>query len=188
MNPRNHDGGPYDTAADNPLPDHLRWQLRELRCEQAPARDLWPDIAARLTTQAPRNSTAVHATPRRRVLPVALAATLALAIGVIGWQQGQVRAPSATPSIASAPYDAAPSLVQREAAGLTRQYRAALGEIDRVPASRPPALQPAFDELDRSAQLILAALERDPDSQLLLQQLRRTYSHRLALAQRVAIS
>ena len=79
-------------------------------------------------------------------------------------------------------------VIANRAAGLTRQYQAALGEIDRVPSSPAPALQPAFDELDRSAQLILAALERDPDSRLLLQQLRRTYSHRLALAQRVAIS
>jgi len=187
MNPRNPDRDTHDPA-DNPLPDHLRWQLRELRRDRAPASDLWPDIAALLTPQASRKSTAFHAAPRRWALPVALAATIALAIGVVGWQQDLVRAPSATPSIAAVPYNAAPSLVQREAAGLTRQYQAALGEIDRVPSDPAPALQPAFDELDRSAQLILAALERDPDSRLLLQQLRRTYSHRLALAQRVAIS
>lgn len=170
---------------DKPLPDHLRWQLRELRREQAPARDLWPDIAARLATRAPRTTPATpHVAPRRWALPVALAATVALAIGVVGWQQGLVRVPSVSPSTIAA----APSPVQREAAGLTRQYQAALGEIDRTPSGAVPALQPAFDELDRSAQLILAALERDPDSRLLLQQLRRTYSHRLALAQRVAIS
>ncbi|MGH8085829.1 MAG: hypothetical protein ACREPV_11205 [Lysobacter sp.] len=175
---------------DKPLPDHLRWQLRELRREQAPARDLWPDIAARLTTQAPgTHASTQHVAPRRWALPVALAATLALAIGVVGWQQGLVRAPSTTPAtIATGPYDTAPSLVQREAAGMTRQYQAALGEIDGASSSPAPALQPAFDELDRSARLILAALERDPDSRLLLQQLRRTYSHRLALAQRIAIS
>ena len=189
MNPRNPDGGPHHPM-DNPLFDQLRWQLRELRRDQPPARDLWPDIAARLASQATQTHVVPRVAPRRWTLPVALAATLAVAIGVVGWQQGLVRAPSTAPStpIAAGGQDPAPSLLQREAAGLTRQYQAALGEIDRVPSSPAPALQPAFDELDRSAQLILAALERDPDSQLLLQQLRRTYSHRLALAQRVAIS
>ena len=185
MNPRNPDGGPHDLM-DNPLSDQLRWQLRELRRDQPPARDLWPDIAARLAAQATETHAVPRAAPRRWMLPVALAATVALAVGVVGWQQGLVRAPLTVPSstIAADGYDATPSLVQREAAGLTRQYQAALGEIDRVPSSSAPALQPAFDELDRSARLILAALQHDPDSQLLLQQLRRTYSHRLALAQR----
>jgi hypothetical protein len=126
---------------------------------------------------------------RRWAVPVALAATVALAIGVVGWQQGRFDRHQAMPStLAAAPPVSSPSLLQREAAGMTRQYQAALGEIAGAPSSGTAALQPAFDELDRSAQQILAALERDPDSQLLLQQLHRTYSHRLALAQRAALS
>ena len=76
------------------------------------------------------------------------------------------------------------SLVQLEAQGMARQYQAALIEVG---SGRPPAeLQPAFDELDRNAALILDALARDPDSRLLLEQLRKTYARRLALAQRLA--
>ena len=67
---------------------------------------------------------------------------------------------------------------------MTRQYEAAMME---VAAGQPPVeLKPAFDELDRNAALIREALARDPDSRLLLEQLRRTYARRLALAQRVA--
>lgn len=197
MKPNDTHGDPHEAVS--PLSDGVRWQLRELRREQAPARELWPDIAARLAT-AEKPATGAHAASIRRrdrrstaarhwALPAALAASLALALGFIGWQQGLVRDQSAMPTpLAAMLPDAAPSLVQREAAGMTRQYQAALVEIGGVPSNATPALQPAFDELDRSAHLILAALERDPDSRLLLQQLRRTYSHRLALAQRIAIS
>jgi hypothetical protein len=74
--------------------------------------------------------------------------------------------------------------VQREADGMTRQYQAALQEMQAAPM--PASLKPTIDELDRDAAMIRAALARDPDSLLLLEQLRRTYAHRLALAQRVA--
>jgi hypothetical protein len=77
----------------------------------------------------------------------------------------------------------APTLVQREADGLTRQYQAALQEVQ---APMPVSLQPTAEALDRDVALIRAALARDPDSVRLLEQLRRTYAHRLALAQRVA--
>ena len=50
----------------------------------------------------------------------------------------------------------------------------------------PASLQPTAEALDRDVALIRAALARDPDSVRLLEQLRRTYAHRLALAQRVA--
>lgn len=184
---------------DNPLSDGVRWQLRELRREHVPTQDLWPGVASRLATmQRPENGaqpTSLHRGGRRLrsarhwPLPAALAATLVLALGFIGWQQGLLGDPSAVPSpVATAGPGVAPSLVQREAAGMTRQYQAALVEIGGAPADTTPALQPAFDELDRSARLILDALEHDPDSRLLLQQLRRTYSHRLALAQRIVIS
>lgn len=183
MSPRDMRGDPHDNH--DTLPDALRWQLRELRRDQAPARDLWPDIAARL---APPRRVARVSGQRPWALPVALAATLALALGFVGWEQGLVRDRAATPSPIAAAPGAKPSLVQREAASMTRQYQAALIEVGDVPPDATPALQPAFDELDRNARLILDALARDPDSRLLLLQLRRTYAHRLALAQRVAIS
>lgn len=199
MNPRdgNHD---VDHAVDEAL--HL--QLRALRQDQPPPGDLWPAIAARLqpalpvqVRQAPplppighTTSTSFRTAPtgarhargqsrRSRWAPsLAAAATLALALGIaVSWQANRP------------PETDTQSLVQREAAGMTRQYRAALAEIDTaIGANSQMALQPAFDDLDRNARLILDALDRDPDSRLLLQQLRRTYAQHLALAQRAVLS
>lgn len=159
------------------LPEALRWQLRAMRRDEAPGVDPWPSIAQRLAgtrqvTGAARQSPNART---RWAVPVSLAATLVAALGFAGWWQG-------------APVPDAPSLVQREASGLTRQYEAALVEVRMVPGPASTALQPAFDDLDQNIRLILDALARDPDSRLLLEQLRRTYSHRLALAQRVALS
>lgn len=272
---------------DGELPDALRWQLRALRRDTPPARDLWSGIAARLGEQAPPQdapapvdhlapivaapgeASPVEAAPapqvivlrsrdssrRRWLAPVAMAASvavLAVALGVM-WKGGAAvdgstagdmaavgdaggQSPSAstaagiaeagmTPadsravaqnspaSTASSIADAKAtpavsgagdrnssastdtrvahaetkpaSLVQREADGMTRQYQAAMREIEPV-SQQAVALKPAFDELDRNTALILDAMAHDPDSRLLLEQLRRTYARRLALAQRVA--
>ena len=153
--------------------DPLRWQLRALRRDEAPARDLWPGIAAALTTHQPAPA------PRRRpwLAPAAMAASLLLVVGVLAWQQATL-----------APFAPLPreTLVQREADGLTRSYQAALQEF--APVSPAGSLQPAIAVLDRDVALIRDALQQAPDSRLLLEQLRRTYAHRLALAQRVAYS
>ncbi|MGO4223061.1 hypothetical protein AB4Y64_14560 [Lysobacter sp. TAF61] len=157
---------------EDELPDALRWQLRAMRRDVEPGSDLWPGIAGRLQAQRPK-----AATRPRWLAPVAMAATLVLAVGMVGvWRGGDV---------GDAPVGAPPraTLVQREAEGMTLQYQAALREVD---VGQPPMeLQPVFDDLDRSAGLILQALTRDPDSRLLLEQLRRTYARRLALAQRL---
>ena len=160
------------TRNSHDLGDSLRWQLRALRRDDAPARDLWPGIASALPARQPA--------PRRAtwLAPAAIAATLLLVVGVVGvWQAGRSPMASAFSS---------ESLVQREADGLTRQYRAALQEL--APMSSPGSLQPAFAVLDRDAALIRSALDQAPDSRLLLDQLRRTYARHLALAQRVAYS
>lgn len=246
---------------DGELPDALRWQLRALRRDTPPARDLWSGIAARLGEQAPPQAEPapvdhmhVVAAPneaapdaadpapqvivlrsressrRRWFAPMALAASvavLAVALGVVwkggaavdgsaagdmaavGDADGQRPSASTDAGIADAgtkPADgravaqnspastdtgiahaaAMPaSLVQREADGMTRQYQAAMREIEPV-SQQALALKPAFDELDRNTALILDAMAHDPDSRLLLEQLRRTYARRLALAQRVA--
>ena len=161
--------------AGNELPEALRWQLRALRRDEPPSRDLWPDVASRLQQPA---ASAVAAR-RRWVVPVALAATLAVAIGAIGFQRESL--PAGSPQSAEL---VQASVVQREAAGLARQYDAALGEVASARAEPSPALKSTLDELDRNLSLIHYALSQDPDSTLLLDQLRRTYSHRLALAQR----
>ncbi|KRB02608.1 hypothetical protein [Lysobacter sp. Root690] len=272
---------------DGELPDALRWQLRALRRDTPPTRDLWSGIAARLGEQeppqdepapvdhlapivaAPGEASPVEAAPAPQVIvlrsressrsrwlaPMALAASvavLAVALGVM-WKggaavdgaaagdmaavsdaggqdasaatgadiadvgtkpaDGRVGAQDSSTSTATRIADAGKtpadgragnrnssattdtgiahaattpaSLVQREADGMTRQYQAAMREIEPV-SQQAVALKPAFDELDRNTALILDAMAHDPDSRLLLEQLRRTYARRLALAQRVA--
>lgn len=209
LNPR----GP-GAAGEGELPDALRWQLRALRRDQPPSRDLWSGIAARLGEQtlagsgqddpapvaaaqaepaAAAGPTAILARPRaaRRgwMAPLALAASVAaLAIGLGAHYRAQgPAAPADRVAVArDAPAAAAaPSLVQREAQGMTLQYQAALREVEPA-AAASVAMKPAFDDLDRNAALILDALSHDPDSRMLLEQLRRTYARRLALAQRLA--
>ncbi|WP_133478369.1 hypothetical protein [Cognatilysobacter segetis] len=147
------------------LSDALRWQLRALRRDAPPPVDLWPGIEARLAA-APQ--------PRRVAAPrFALAASVLLVIAAGGLVLG-TRAPGGTASVA-----------HREAQSMTREYDRAL---QAMPDAQAPAeLAPAFTELDRSAREIRRALQRDPDSRLLLEQLRRTYSLRLALSQRALV-
>jgi len=154
---------------DHEFDEGLRWQLRALRSDAPPSRDLWPGIAARL--EAPRLEV-----PRRRPLAwLAVAAALLLAFGV-GWQLRPV---------AQAPASTGASLVQQEADAMTRDYDATL---KRMQASAPAAHHdPALHELDRSAGLIRDALQRDPDAGFLLQRLRHTYEKRLALTQRALL-
>ncbi|SDY72584.1 hypothetical protein SAMN04487939_105207 [Lysobacter sp. yr284] len=207
-----HPRGP-ERAGEGELPDALRWQLRALRRDQPPERDLWAGIAARLGEQAPAGTespsarvepaaarpapepAAIVALPRpaaaRRnwMAPLALAASVAaLAVGIGAHFHAQGPAAPAAEAVAgrgAAAQAAAPSLVQREAQGMTLQYQAALREVEPV-SSATVAMKPAFDDLDRNAALILDALSHDPDSRMLLEQLRRTYARRLALAQRLA--
>lgn len=161
-----------NTDRDDDLPAALRWQLRGLRRDALPGQDLWPGIAGRLGSQPPQPL------PGRRSgrwpAPLALAATVVLAVGVAGWL-------ARSGEHAAAP--GGPSLVQLEAEGLTRQYEAALSEVQ---APLPAGLRPTVEALDRDAALIREALARDPHSVRLLAQLRRTYARRLALAQRLA--
>ena len=132
------------TTPHDPTPlsdDALRWQLRALRQDMPPTRDLWPGIAARLAT-SPRHQAPVR--PRRPWTPFALAASVLLAITVT-WQLQQ--APTGDP------------LIQREAAALTRDYAGALAQLDRQVAA-PPEIAPALHTLDESAAVPAAASPR----------------------------
>ena len=153
----------------------LRWQLRALRRDVAPQGDLWPAIATRIA--ATPQETPVPAMRRyaRWLAPMALAASLLLAVGVV-WQAGLLR---------TAPVPADP-LIRQQAGVLTREYQSALESMPQARSSS--AYAPALRDLDRGAAKILVALEHDPNARFLLEQLRRTYARRLALTQRAALT
>ena len=156
----------------------LRMALRGLPREIEPANDLWPGIAARI--QAAPAQTSVRKPARRPwAWPVAMAASLLVATG-LAWQ---VR-PSHPQAVAAAtPAEAAGgSLVQREADSLTLQYQAAMRELDGRPM--PATWQPGLQALDQSALEIREALLEHPESRLLLERLRTTYTRRIAISRR----
>ena len=163
----------------------LRMALRGLGRDAEPGSDLWPGIAARIAA-LPRPAQAAPARPERRWLwPLATAASLLLAVGLSWKTQPDVPSPAvsgaAIATTAAAAGKKAP-LVQREADTLTVQYQAALRELDAHAV--PAGWQPGLEALDRSAAEIRVALRRDPNSRLLLQRLRDTYTRRLALSRR----
>ena len=160
------------TSHDSPplSDDALRWQLRALRRDVPPARDLWPDLAARLaaTPQVAPAPVQRH----RRVAPFALAASVLLAV-TMTWQLQ--RAPQGD------------AVIQREAAAMTRDYTGVLAQMD-AQAKASPEYAPALQALDQSAAEIRHAIATDPQARFLLEQLRRTYARRLALTQRAVMT
>ena len=176
MNDVNH---PFTGEAE------LRMALRGLRRDAEPGHDLWPAIAARIAA-LPQHSQPMRQAPRQRWMwPLATAASLLLAIGVswklppVAFSPAQGGVPIAT--TAAAARKQAP-LLRREAEAMTMQYQAALRELDMQ--AMPAGWQPGIEALDRSADEIRTALQRDPNSRLLLERLRSTYSRRLALSRR----
>ena len=150
----------------------LRMALQGLRRDIQPERDLWPGIAARLS---PR----VQATrPPRRVWPLAMAASMLLALGLARQEAPESVRPLAVDALA--PVRAAP--LASEAEALTLHYQAALRELEvrAVPAS----WQPGLEALDHGAGQVLAALRHSPQSPQLLERLRQIYARRLALSRR----
>ena len=170
MNERTHNPG-HDSGDAA-----LRLALRGLRQDRDPGSDLWPGIEARIRA-LPQSSTPVAAR-RRWPWPVAMAASMLLSAG-LAWQMRPAEAPMAA---RQADVRVAATLVQREAGTLTVQYQAALRELDVQPA--PASWQPGLEALDRSAAEIRSALQQNPDSRLLLERLRETYTRRLALSRR----
>ena len=153
--------------------DALRLALRQLRRDQAPERDLWPGIQARIAA-APTTRASRHASARRFV-PWAVAASVALAF-TVAWLMRPLERRSGEAQ-----------LISHEAQALTREYR---GALHVIAASVPSSVEadPALRELDRSAAQIRGALAKDPDARFLLERLRHTYAMRLALTQRAALT
>ncbi len=162
----------------------LSMALRGLRQDVEPSKDLWPGIAARLQASGQQPAPVVRSPHRHWVWPLAMAASLIVAVG-LAWQLNTPisQAGSLADVVAQAPRTGpSVTLIAREADSLTLHYQAALREMK--PESVPAGWQPGMDALDRSAVEIRTAMQRDPNSRLLLQQLRSTYTRRLALARR----
>jgi hypothetical protein len=152
----------------------LRMALRQLRRDHMPGRDLWPGIAAEISAGPARNPRQPAAAASRFV-PWAIAASLLLAVA-LAWQLRPMQ-----------PRDGQARLITHEAQAMTREYQGALKVISTGTPS-DAASTPALRELDASAAQIRGALARDPDARFLLDRLRHTYSLRLALTQRAALS
>lgn len=182
-----------DGMNDGTHDERLLWQLRGLRREELPGNDLWPGIAARISQQAaPAGGGNVVALRRRhvaRLVPLALAASLAAAVGV-AWQLRpgpDVTAAPTAPLAADRPAATQATLIHREADAMTREYAAALRELQAAGRPAAPAAT-ALRQLDDSAEQIRAALQRAPDAHFLLERLRHTYEKRLELTQRAILS
>lgn len=164
-----------NNGQDN-LPDALRWSLRGLRQDTQPQHDLWPAIAQRIAG-TPQVAAAPAATAWRRHAPLALAASLALAIG-LAWQL--------RPAGNAVGSDPGADLITAEADAMTREYQAALREFE---STAPGINDTAFlHDLDRSAAQIRTAMARDPGARFLLDRLQHTYARRLALTQRLTLT
>lgn len=171
MNTQDQDKDAWDQGAHGE--EALRWQLRGLRREIEPQRDLWPGIAATLAA-APQVVVASRPARNRRFVPWAMAASVLLAAGLF-WQ--------IQPPVHQGDDE---SGYRQQALSMTRDYEQALAQLQQ--AGTHPEMHAAFGELDRSVDQILAAIAHDPDAPFLLEQLRRTYARRLQLTQRAVIS
>ncbi len=144
----------------------LRWQLRQLPREIEPPRDLWPGIAARIQPRRAGHS-------RRWLAGLALAASLLLAVG-LAWR---LQRPASAPA-----EDGEAVIVAAQARAINDEYEAALRQFDGAPMA--PEYNDSLRSLDHSLVEIHRAIAADPGSVFLLEQLQKTYSHRLALTQR----
>jgi hypothetical protein len=107
---------------------------------------------------------------------------LVLVVGV-AWK---MQPPPLAPVPSATVPDETGFLLNRQADAMTREYQAALHELEAATPGRTEAHpeQPVLRELDHSARQIRTALERDPDARFLLDRLRKTYTLRLELTQR----
>lgn len=145
-----------------------RRQLRDLSGPVQPQRDLWLDIAGRIAADAQQPATAAPRW-RRRIVGLAAAASVALAVLVAGLMQ--------QPSVPEAPRMAQPSRKVDPAtaiANVETQFRQV--------RTQDPRLAAASVELDAAADEIRQMLQQQPDAVFLVGLLNRTNERRLKLA------
>lgn len=165
--------------------------LRALRGDETPARDLWPEIATRLSEPA----VADVAPPRAPASPRrwAMAAALLLAAGAIAWTMKTPNpgAPTSPAVAAQPPVDRdSPRLVFEQARLLRSEYSEVRGALDRSGEVLSPTADPVRYSADRQlAQAsgeLMKALALQPNSPYLLRLLRRTEDARLRLSRPTA--
>jgi hypothetical protein len=137
-----------------------RNEMRKLGGSVEPARDLWPDVAARIGVQRSRRRL-----PR---IGMAIAATLIIACGAGLIAQRTVRQQHALLVAEAA-----------EAAGDVAMPRTALDWAE--PAN--PVLAQAAQDLDGASAQLQQALEQQPDAVFLVGMLNRTNGQRMRLLQ-----
>ena len=179
-----------------PPEDPLLAKAAELPKDVAPARDLWPGIAARIAETAQRNE------PRTRRWPLALAAAVVIASvsALLTWSlvrapQGGTPAVVAQQSPATAPTDVVPvkygpnsgltakELVARDQ--LLAQFR---GRFAGLKPETRAAIVKNLEIMQAAANEIDAALAKDPASGMLKSMLVGTYKQELQLYSTVVTS
>ena len=145
-----------------------RNQMRKLDETVEPARDLWPDIAARIA-QHPR--AASRRDWRRGFTAIAATLVVASAAGLLAYRLDRSRVGSVpAPAAIAAANDATP-----------------LTALDwAVPAD--PKLATVAQGLDKASADLQAALEARPDAVFLVSMLNRTNAQRMRLLRQTAIS
>lgn len=165
----------------------LRRVLADLPRERSPANDLWPGVAAGMTSRGPESAAAgadrsnddalhYHRRRSRRASAgrwLAAAAALVLMLGL-----GQILQRTAAPS--SGAVQRADHALPLIADAVAYEYQAAIATLPPQ-GVRAPALQDADAELEQATAELRAALDQSPHSIFLLDQLRRTYALRLRL-------
>lgn len=117
-----------DLLPEDLSPEELAGRLRELPGEAEPARDLWPEIAARITArELPRPEAASASRRRWTGFFLRTAAALAIFAGGVWVGRGTVEAPAGIPRAGSDPLSTAAE-VQRAGS----QYIAALSSLRSI--------------------------------------------------------
>ena len=163
----------------------------ELPDSVEPARDLWPDIAARLD----RPSKVVQgrfAPTSRRWMAVAAAAALSIGALVVAYTMGRHHADPMVARASATPAAVPASLAAPSSASVEAQFREARSELlaaleqrrDFLSDETLQVVHDNLDVIDQAIYRISAALDSDPDNSMLRSQLTWAYQQQIQLLQR----